>query len=327
MGTPRLLVTMPVEAEQRRLLETELPADVECQYLDDLETDRRGPAIADADVLLSRLPHRELTDEEFDRLHDGQVVQSISAGVDHLPLDRFPDGIVLQSNAGAYAEPMAEHVLAMYLALAKRLRVEHQNLQKGEFNQFRPNRQVDGSTCGIVGFGAIGQAAARRLKAVGVEILAINRRGEAEESASFLGTPDDLEHVLRRSDGVVVAAPLTTETRGLFDREKLRWMGEDAMLINVARGELVDQHDLYQHLQANPEFQAGIDAWWTEPVRHGEFEVEYPFLDLPNVLGSPHNSAQVPGVSEHGLRQAMRNAVEALTTGEYVNVVDRELGY
>jgi phosphoglycerate dehydrogenase-like enzyme len=322
-----LLVTIPIESPQRQTIESELPPEIDCQYLQDIDPDRRAATVAEANALLSRLPHQELEDEEFARLRADQIMQATSAGVDHLPLDRLPDGLVLQSNAGAHAEPVAEHVLAMYLALSKRLRIEHQKLQDGEFDQFHLNRQVDGSTCGILGFGGIGQASARLLKSVGVSILAINRSGEAEESADFLGKPDDLDYVLRQSDGLVITAPLTPETRGIIDRDSLRVMADDAMLINVARGGLIDQSDLYHHLTDNPEFQAGIDGWWKEPVRHGDFEIEYPFLELPNVIGSPHNAAQVPDISEHSLKQAVRNVATALTTDEFTNVVDRDLGY
>lgn len=327
MAPSTLMVTFPVDSEQRGVIEAELPRGVVVQYRGDLDSGRRPMAVAEADALLVRLPHEELTEAEFARLHADQVMQSISAGVDHLPLGRLPAGLVLQSNAGAYAEPIAEHVLAMYMALSKRLRIEHQKLAAGKFDQFRSNRRVEGSTCGIVGFGEIGQASARLLQSVGVSVLAVNRSGSAETAVEFLGTPDDLESVLRESDGVVVAAPLTPETRGLIDREKLDWMAADGMVINVARGEVIDQHDLYHHLQENPAFQAGLDAWWTEPVRHGTFDVDYPFLELPNVIGSPHNSAQVPGIREHGLREAVRRVVEAVTAGELTNVVDRDLGY
>lgn len=327
MDAPTLLVTAAVEAEHRRLIEDELPSSVDCRYLSEIAAEQQTGAVSEADGLLSWNPDREFTDGMVAELHGEQIMQAVSAGVDHFPLDRLPEGVVLQSNAGAYAEPMAEHVLALYLALSKRLRIEHQKLQDGAFDQFEPNRRIDGSTCGIVGYGATGEAAARRLKALGVSVFGINRHGEAEKSPAFLGTPDDLEYVLRQSDGVVLAAPLTPETRGLIDREKLRWMDADAMLINVARGELVNQRDLYHHLQATPQFQAGIDAWWTEPVRHGTFELEYPFLDLPNVIGSPHNAAQVPDIEAEGLRQAVRTVGRAIETGELENVVDRELGY
>lgn len=327
MSTPTLLFTMSLEAEHRRAIEAGLPPDVDYLYLEGVEPDRRATVIADADAIVTFRPRDELDDAAFEALHTDQIVQTTSAGVDHFPLDRLPDGIVLQSNAGAYAEPIAEHVLAMYLALTKRLRIEHRKLQEGTFDQFRPTLRVDGSTCGIFGFGEIGTASASLLQSVGVTIRAINRSGAAEESVEFLGTPDDLEDVLRQSDGVVISAPLTPETRGVIDREKLRWLADDAILINVARGELIDQQALYDHLQANPEFRAGIDTWWNEPARDEAFAPEYPFLDLPNVVGSPHNSAQVPGINERGLERAAANAVKALTTGNPINVVDPDLGY
>jgi glycerate dehydrogenase len=322
-----ILVTASANDERRATIGAELPDGVDCSFLDDVDPADRPDAVEAADGVLSMAVQVELDDDAFARLHDDQVLQTISAGVDFLPFDRLPDGLTIQSNAGAYAEPMAEHVLAMYLALSKRLLVEHRKMADGEFDQFRPNRQVEGSTCAIFGFGAIGEATARLMKPLGIAVEAINRSGESDEPVDFLGTPDDLEAVLGRCDGLVLAAPLTPETRGLIDREKLELMADDATLINVARGEIVDQGDLYAHLEANPEFGAAIDAWWTEPLRDGEFSLDYPFFELPNVLGSPHNSAQVPGIREVGIRHATRNLVSAVEGGEEANVVDPELGY
>ena len=329
MGPPTLLVTAEADPDRRATIETELPADVECRYLEDLDTADRPDAVESADALLSFAIQRELDEAAFGRLHAGQVLQTISAGVDYLPFEALPEGLTIQSNAGAYAEPMAEHVLAMYLALSKRLLIEHRKLTAGEFDQFEPNRRVAGSTCTIFGYGATGEATARLLSSLGVEVLAINRSGESDAAdlVDFLGTPGDLEEVLGLSDGLVIAAPLTPETRGLFDRETLSWLPEDAMVINVARGELIDQGDLYEHLREHPDFQAGLEAWWTEPIRHGEFSLEYPLLDLPNVLGCPHNSAQVPGVREMGVRHAVRNVLPALQSGDHGNVVDPDRGY
>ncbi len=327
MATPTLLVTVSADSDRRRVIEEASTSAVEVRYVDDIEPSRRGEAVESAAALLSFKPHQELSDAAFDRLHSDQVLQSISAGVDQIPLDRLPDGLIVQSNAGAHADPIAEHVCAMYLALCKRLRLRHERLQSGEFDQFQPNRRVEGTTCTIFGFGAIGQAVARQLKAVGVTILGINRHGEADEPVSFLGTPADLQTALGRSDGLVLTAPLTPETRGRVDREMLRSLPADGLVINVARGQLIDQEDLYRHLEANPEFHAGIDAWWTEPARQGRFELDYPFLELPNVIGSPHNAAQVPGLRDHVFEQAVGRVTTAVTSGDYSNVVDRDLGY
>lgn len=320
-----VLVTFAAE-EQRSVIEGTLPGDVTVEYLPDLGADRRGAAIDTADYFLAWSPGRELADDQFDRLRDDQVLQLVSAGIDHVPFDRLPEGMQVLNNAGAYAEPMAEHVLALYLALAKRLPVEHYNMQRGEFNQFEPNRWVDGSVCGIYGFGAVGEATARLLKPLGVEIHAINRHGEADEPTAFLGIPGDLNTVLGRCDGLVISAPLTPETRGRIGRSELRTMADDAFLINVGRGEIVDQQALYEHLRSNPGFQAGIESWWVEPVRHGEFTLEYPLLELPNVLGCPHNSAMVPDAMERGIASGVENLRRAIE-GAPKNIVDRERGY
>jgi phosphoglycerate dehydrogenase-like enzyme len=103
-------------------------------------------------------------------------------------------------------------------------------------------------------------------------------------------------------------------------------MKEKAILVNVARGPIVDERALYEHLKANPGFSAGIDAWWDEPRDGAPFRTGYPFFELPNLLGSPHNSGDVPGIMYHAVRQAAGN-VRRYLLGDAVSGVARREDY
>ncbi len=101
-------------------------------------------------------------------------------------------------------------------------------------------------------------------------------------------------------------------------------MKPDAILVNVARGEIIEEKALYEHLKATPTFMAGLDAWWIEPFRHGRFELNYPFFDLPNVLGTPHDSGLVPGSLLDAVQKATENIARFLNGETIAGVVQRE---
>jgi phosphoglycerate dehydrogenase-like enzyme len=144
------------------------------------------------------------------------------------------------------------------------------------------------------------------MRAFGMKIHAINRRGASDEPTDWIATADRLDEMLRVADVLIISAALTTATEGLIGVRELGLMKENAILINVARGEIVDETALYAHLVAHPQFFAGIDAWWVEPVRH------HPFPDLTNVIGSPQNSAGGGAWRDEYLRRAVRNCRRAI---------------
>lgn len=312
MAAGPLLVTFDPGADGRRVVAETLDGVAEAVYLADLQGTARREALAGAGAMLAHNTAKELEAGEVPLLSGLRLLQFISAGVDFIPLRDLPPEVPVAANAGAYAEPMAEHALAMALAALKRLFVEHANLKRGEFNQFNPNRMLAGLTVGILGLGGVGRATARLMRGLGVRIHAINRRGVSDEAVDWLGTPDDLDRLLAAADVLVVSLALTRRSERLIGAAELARMKSDAVLINLARGEIVDEAALYAHLKSNPGFTACIDAWWIEPVRHGAFRMDHPFLDLPNVIASPHNSASAAGWREVALRRAVANCRRAL---------------
>ncbi len=293
-------------------------------FLSELDGRARSGALRHATMALSWNWDRELTAEDRELMGSLRFVQFLSAGLDHVRFDDIPTTVAVAGNSGAYAEPMAEHALAMALALAKRLPQRHEGLRRGEFDQRRASLLVRGLACGIVGYGGIGKATARLFRALGVRILAINSTGRTDDEVEFCGTLDDLDRVLAESDVVVLALPLTRSTRGLIGAERLALMNPEAILVNVARGALVDEDALYEHLLRHPDFMAGIDAWWIEPHGSGRFQLTHPFLDLPNVLGSPHNSAIVAGALTEAAAAAARNVRRFLRGEPVLGLADRD---
>lgn len=299
-------------------------AEIACTY--ELPDPQRAQILRRADALLAWELPKEIPAGALDEAERLRFVQLLSAGVDKVDFSALPDRLIVASNAGAYAGAMSEHVLAMTLSLAKRLPQRHAALAAGRFEKWAPALTLDGATCAILGFGGIGTATARLLTAFGAQICAVNRSGAAGEPADFAATLADLDQVLAVADVLIIALPLTLATRGLIGQRELALMKPTAILVNVARGAIVDQGALYEHLRTHPQFGAGIDTWWEEPAGDAPFRTDYPFFDLPNVIGSPHNSSIVPGTMLSGARIAAEN-VRRYLRGEAVTGLIRRAEY
>ncbi len=310
--------------DERALLIEMLGELSQIAFLKDLSDVDRSEAIVQADVLLAWNPLEELKPEEYQNMENLQLIQLLSAGADHVPFSLVPPEVTIASNVGAYAEPIAEHVMAMALALAKKLFIKHKKLSNGEFDQLSQNISLKGGVCGILGFGGNGKATARLMRAFGAKIYAINTTGKTDEAVDFIGTLKDLEYVLANSDFVVIALPSSRETRGLIGKRELETMKENAILVNIARGEIINEKALYEHLKNNPDFMIGTDVWWVEPFKQGEFRVDRPFFELPNFLGSPHNSPTVPGMALKATRRAGENILRFIRGEPLRGVVRRE---
>jgi phosphoglycerate dehydrogenase-like enzyme len=307
----------------RKAIEANLGRVADVTYLSDSGEDQRGERLSSAEAVLAWNIGAELHGrDEFARLTSATLIQLLSAGADRVPFGLLPEGVRVASNAGAYAEPMAEHVLALALALAKRLPQGHAALARGVFDQHTPTGQIRGSLVGILGFGGIGQASARLFQALGARVHALNRSGRTEAAIDRIGTLDDLDPLLSSADILVVSLPLTRATDGLIGRRELALMKPEAILVNVARAAIIEEDALYEHLERTPSFSAGIDAWWQEPWGRGSFATRRPFLTLPNVIGSPHNSAVVAGSFIQAAGRAAANVARHLRGEPARNLVD-----
>ena len=321
LNRPPLVITFELSDRRKAIVADALAGASAVVYLTELDETARAEALRNTGVLLTVNTSKELRSGEAKLLVGARLIQFMIAGVDFIRLGELPEGVPVATNGGGYAESMAEHALAMALAAAKRLILEHENLKRGQFNQFKRNRMLAGRVCGIFGFGGIGAATARLMRGIGMQIHAINRHGRTDQQADSIGTPERLNELLETADVLVISAPLTRATHSLIGAAELRRMKDDAILLNLARGEIVQERPLYDHLVKHPSFTACIDAWWIEPVRHGEFRIDQPFLSLPNVIASPHNSAQSEGAHDIGLRRAGENCPRALTGETPLHVI------
>jgi phosphoglycerate dehydrogenase-like enzyme len=324
MAQERLVaVSYPADEEFTRINSEVLADEAAIVYTYGLDDAQRAQTLRRAEAVLAfNLPDEVPAGALAESPRLG-FVQMLSAGVDTVDFSALPDRLIVAGNAGAYAGAMSEHVLAMTLSLAKHLPQRHAALAAGRFDKWAPSLTLDGAICAILGLGGIGTATARLMTAFGARVYAINRSGRSAEGAEFTGTLADLDRVLAVADVLVISLPLTQATRGLIGRRELAMMKPTAILVNVARGAVIDQGALYEHLRTHPDFSAGIDTWWDEPTGDAPFRTDYPFLDLPNLLGSPHNSSIVPGTMLSGGRRAAENVRRYLRDEAVTGIVRR----
>ncbi|TCO19602.1 phosphoglycerate dehydrogenase-like enzyme [Kribbella steppae] len=307
MRDPVVAISYAVSDESRVAILDALGDTSYVVFLQDQRPTERMETLRRAEALIGWRLNREVSPDQFAHAARLRLIQFVSVGVDSVDFTAIPPGIVITGNAGAYAGPMAEHVMAMTLSLAKRLPQRHAALGNGEFDQQAPSLTLDGAVCAILGFGGIGHRTAQLMRAFGARIHAVNTSGSTTEQVEYVGTLADLDKVLAVADVLVLSLPLTRTTRGIIGDRELALMRPTAIVVNVARAGIIDQPALYEHLRANPDFCAGIDTWWHEPPLGEDFRTDYPFFDLPNVLGSPHNSAIVAGSHASAARHAAQN--------------------
>ena len=311
MALPAVVVAHAADSPIRAIYSQELCSRADVRFLTDLGGPDRAARLQEALVLVTFSPDRELNTAELGALARTPFIQCLAAGRDRFPFELFTTAAVA-FNPGAAAAPIAEHALAMVLAAAKNLMPRHHQLLLGEFNQTGINTRLDGGTAAVLGLGAIGSRVARLLQAFGMKVRSVNRSGHTQHPVDLCVSLEHLDAALEQADVLVIAAELNAQTENAIGQRQLRLLKPDAILVNVSRAAIIQQAALFSHLRENPGFRACLDVWWTEPMHAGKFALDYPFLDLPNVLGSPHNSPMVADIFGDLARAAARNITRFL---------------
>jgi phosphoglycerate dehydrogenase-like enzyme len=262
---------------------------------DDVDTRTWGDGPAEVEFLVLVGPELDRFTELLPRLTRLQVVQTLNAGIDWVP--RLPAGVALCNASGVHDGPVAEWVVGVVLAMQKRLPhfLDEQRAQRWDhtanlaFADGIASRDLAGARVVIVGLGSIGRAVAARLAPFGVEVTGVARRVRSDTRPMA-----ELPDLLPEADVVVLLAPATAETRGLVDAGFLRRMKPGALLVNAARGTLVD-HEALAAAAREGRVRAALDVTDPEPLPDG-----HPLWSTPGVLVTPH----VAGSSAHWLERA-----------------------
>ena len=283
-------------------------------------------ALAEAEIFVGwRLPP-----EHFGAAPQLRWVHSASAGIeDCLYPELVSSAVLLTNSTGLHAICIPEHVLAQMLVLARNFHEAQRRQERAEWNRFAVIaygagvRELHGSALAILGAGPIGANLARMAAGLGMRVRIMRRDpGRAVAGAEAVCGPERLHELLGWADFVVLAVPLTGETRNLIGEAELRAMRADAFLINIARGEVIDEAALVRCLRAGGLAGAALDVFEKEPL-----PAEHPFWSLPNLVITPHISGYTATYFDRMLAMFEDNLSRYLEGRPLRNVVDKQLGY
>lgn len=283
--------------------------------------DELDALLAQAEVIYGlRLPRNVIV-----RAPKLKWVQVMSAGVDRFLDDEFrQSSVIMTSVSGMHATPIGEIVLELMLMFAKQAPLCFQLKQEKQWKRFMPT-VLRSKTVGIVGLGNIGREVARLAKAFGMRVVATRRSAKRVMRAKgidILLPREQLPRLLSESDFVVLSLPFTSETNKLIGEEELRAMKPTAYLINIARGNIVDEEALIRALDEHWIAGAGLDVFATEPL-----PADSCLWESPNVIFSPHIAG---GMEDYNIRATelfCKNLRHYLSGDNLLNVIDKKKGY
>jgi phosphoglycerate dehydrogenase-like enzyme len=288
--------------------------------------DRVPDEIADTDVFIGW----SLRPEQFVAARKLRWIHSPAAAVHQLMYpELLRSSVVVTNSTGIHGPVVAEHAIAVLLALAKRLprAMQYQAQKTWAQDQLwneRPRpREVAGATVAVVGMGSIGSEFATRARALGMKVLAVRENsGKGAGGADEVFSASAIDSVLPRADYVLLCTPVTPETTGIINAARLRLMKPDSYLINVGRGPLVEEAALLQALKDRQIAGAALDVFDEEPLPS-----DSPFWTLDNLLITPHTAAVTERLWDRHYKLIVENMKRFLAGEPLLNQVDKSRGY
>jgi D-2-hydroxyacid dehydrogenase (NADP+) len=285
------------------------------------EKEKLDRILAEAEVIFGLLLPRNL----LSRAPKLEWIQMMSAGVDRLrETDIWQTGVTITGVSGIHASPIGEFVLGLMLMFAKGMTQSLVLKQKHEWRRYMPTLLRD-KTVGIVGLGHIGSEVARLSKVFGMKVIATRRSarksGKAKNVDALLPS-SQMEEILAESDYVVLCLPLTSETRHIIGENEFRSMKPGSRIINIGRGDLIDEEALIRALDEKRIAGAGLDVTAIEPL-----PPDSPLWDMENVILSPHVSGGMEGYMAEATELFCDNIRRYLEGKRLRNVIGRKKGY
>ncbi len=278
-----------------------------------------------ADVIVNGTSNPPLLSAAIPPAHRAKWIHSLWTGVDNvLCPEILASPLPLTNGRGVFRRPLAEWTIGAMLYFAYNMRRMVRQQQAAVWEAFTTD-EIQGKTLGIVGYGAIGSTAAELARPFGMRIAALRRRAELFDKDPFVDesfAPANLNRMLAASDYVLLAAPLTDETRGMIGAPQIAAMKSTAVLINVGRGAVVDELALIQALETGMIRGAALDVFAVEPLPAG-----HPFYKMENVLLSPHTADHVRDFIHLAVDCFLENLRRFRADEPLLNLVDKHAGY
>ena len=276
----------------------DLAARAEVDYHDTLPGPQLVARIGSAAAVLNIRASSKFTVDVFAALPALRLLSVWGTGTDHVDLAAATrQGVTVTNTPGVSAVSIAEHTLALLLAVARRIPQVDASTRGGEWARGQ-SVELRGKTCGVIGLGAIGREFARLAAAIGMRVLGWTMHARAVPGVEMV----DLADLYRASDVVSLHLRLSAETAGFLGRPQIRMLKRGAILLNTARGGLVDEAVMVEALSTGRLAGAGLDVFAQEPLPAG-----HPLTALPNVVLTPHCAGITPEALEAGLRMAVEN--------------------